>query len=101
VLLWDILDYLEPAVAKQTVACLTEYLRPGGIVFAMFHSKKPEIFQRYRVADSHTLQVISAAPICPAQRVYQNREIQELFSRFRTSKSFVGRDQLRESLFIK
>src|SRR6516165_6772269 len=34
VLLWDILDYLEPAVAKQTVACLSELLRPGGIVFA-------------------------------------------------------------------
>jgi hypothetical protein len=101
VLLWDILDYLEPAVAKQTVACLTEVLRPGGVVFAMFHSKKPEVFQRFRVADSTTLQVISATPLCPAQRVYQNREIQELFSRFRTSKSFVGRDQLRESLFIK
>src|SRR5579863_1820659 len=26
VLLWDILDYLEPAVAKQSVACLTELL---------------------------------------------------------------------------
>ena len=101
VLLWDILDYLEPAVAKQTVGCLTEYLRPGGIVFAMFHSKKPELFQRYRVADSNTLQVISSTPICPAQKVYQNREIQELFIRFRTSKSFVGRDQLRETLFIK
>src|SRR5215475_6238023 len=101
VLLWDILDYLEPAVAKQTVGCLTELLRPGGIVFAMFHSKKPEIFQRYRVADSNTLQVISSTPICPAQKVYQNREIQELFVRFRTSKSFVGRDQLRETLFIK
>jgi hypothetical protein len=88
-------------VAKQTVACLTEFLRPGGIVFAMFHSKKPEIFQRYRVADSHTLQVITSQQIWPAQRVYQNREIQELFGRFRTSKSFVGRDQLRESLFIK
>lgn len=101
VLLWDTLDYLEPAVAKQTVGCLTEYLRPGGIVFAMFHSKKPEVFQRYRVADSNTLQVISATPICAAQRIYQNREIQELFGRFRTSKSFVGRDQLRETLFIK
>jgi hypothetical protein len=101
VLLWDILDYLEPAVAKQAVGCLTEYLRPGGIVFAMFHSKKPEVFQRYRVVDSNTLQVISATPICPAQRIYQNREIQELFGRFRTSKSFVGRDQLRETLFIK
>ena len=101
VLLWDTLDYLEPAVAKQTVGCLTEYLRPGGIVFAMFHSKKPEIFQRYRVADSNTLQVISSPPVCPAQKVYQNREIQELFGRYRTSKSFVGRDQLRETLFIK
>jgi hypothetical protein len=67
----------------------------------MFHSKKPEGFQRYRVADSSTLQVISSAVICPAQKVYQNREIQDLFARYRTSKSFVGRDQLRETLFIK
>jgi len=101
VLLWDLLDYVEPLVAKQIVVNLTELLRPGGVVFAMFHSKKPEGFQRYRVADSTTLQVISSPVLCPAQRVYQNREIQDLFSRYRTVKSFVGRDQLRESLFIK
>lgn len=101
VLLWDVLDYIEPTAARQAVACLTELLRPGGIVFAMFHSKKPDAFHRYRVADSSTLQVISATPLCPAQRVYQNREIQDLFGRFRTMKSFVGRDQLRETLFIK
>ena len=101
VLLWDLLDYLEPLVSKQVVASLTELLRPGGIVFAMFHSKKPEGFQRYRVVDPTTLQVISAPLLCPAQRVYQNREIQDLFSRYRTVKSFIGRDQLRESLFIK
>jgi hypothetical protein len=101
VLLWDLLDYLEPLVAKQMVANLTELLRPGGVVFAMFHSKKPEGFQRYRVVDANTLQVISSPVLCPAQRVYQNREIQDLFSRYRTVKSFVGRDQLRESLFIK
>src|SRR6516165_5157543 len=88
VLLWDILDYLEPTVSKQTVLCLTELLRPGGIVFAMFHSKKPEGFHRYRIADSTTLQVISAAQLCAAQRVYQNREIQDLFNKFRTVKSF-------------
>jgi hypothetical protein len=101
VLLWDLLDYLEPALVKQTVAKLTELLRPGGVVLAMFHSKKPEGFRRYRVADSNTLQVISTAVICPAQKVYQNREIQDLFGRYRTVKSFVGRDQLRETLFIK
>jgi hypothetical protein len=101
VLLWDLLDYLEPAVAKQTVACVSELLRPGGVVFAMFHSKKPEGFQRYRVVDSNTLQVVSTPALCPAQKVYQNREIQDLFGRYRTMKSFIGRDQLREALFIK
>jgi hypothetical protein len=88
-------------VAKQTVGWITELLRPGGVVFAMFHSKKPEGFQRYRVADSNTLQVISSALICPAQKVYQNREIQDLFGRYRSSKSFIARDQLRETLFTK
>jgi hypothetical protein len=101
VLLWDLLDYLEPTLAKQMVLNLTELLRPGGVVFAMFHSKKPEGFQRYRVVDSNTLQMISTAVICPAQKVYQNREIQDLFGRYRTMKSFVSRDQLRETLFIK
>src|SRR5690349_3103632 len=101
VLLWDLLDYLEPALAKQTVINLTELLRPGGVVFALFHSKKPEGFQRYRIADSNSLQIVSSAVICPAQKVYQNREIQDLFNRFRTMKSFVSRDQLRETLFIK
>jgi 2-polyprenyl-3-methyl-5-hydroxy-6-metoxy-1,4-benzoquinol methylase len=100
-LLWDVLDYLEPTMAKQTVAHLTEMLRPGGVVLAMFHSKKPEGFQRYRVADTSTLQVLTAKPICTAQKVYQNREIQGLFGNCRTIKTFVGRDQLRETLFFK
>ena len=101
VLLWDLLDYLEQAVVKQVVASLTELLRPGGVVFAMFHSKKPEGFQRYRVVSSSTLQMVPTPIVCPAQRVYQNREIQDLFGRYRTMKSFIGRDQLRETLFIK
>ena len=101
VLLWDALDYLDPAMTKQTVACITELLRPAGIVLAMFHSKKAESFQRYRVADSNTLQVVPARSLTPFYKVYQNREIQDLFSQFRTTKSFVGRDQLRENLFIK
>jgi len=101
VLLWDLLDYFEPSLATKTVASITDLLRPGGVVFAIFHSKKPEGFQRYRVVDSSSLQMVSTKVLCPAQRAYQNREIQDLFTRFRTMKSFVGRDQLRETLFIK
>jgi len=76
-------------------------LRTGGVVLAMFHSKKPEGFQRYRVMDTNTLQVLETKAIVPPQKPYQNREIQELFGRFRSMKSFVGRDQLRENLFVK
>ncbi len=100
-LLWDVLDYVDATLAKVMIAQLTELLRPGAVVFAMFHSKKPEGFQRYRVADTSTLQVLSAKPLLPAQKIYQNREIQELFGRYRSMKSFVARDQLRETLFIK
>ena len=100
-LLWDVLDYVDATLAKIMVAQLTELLRPGAVVLAMFHSKKPEGFQRYRVADTTTLQVLSAKPLLPAQKIYQNREIQELFGRYRSMKSFVARDQLRETLFIK
>lgn len=101
ILLWDLLDYLEPVLARRVVTQLTDLLRPGGVVFAMFHSRKPESFHRYRVADSMTLQMLPSAEAFQAQRIYQNREIQDLFRPYRTTKSFVGRDQLREVLFIK
>lgn len=100
-LLWDILDYAEPTLGKMMIAHVTEMLRPGGVVLALFHSKKPTGFQRYRVVDTSTLQVLNAKPIVPAQKVFQNREIQDLFGRFRTMKSYIGRDQLRETLFLK
>src|SRR6516164_5773564 len=100
-LLWDILDYTEPTLGKLMINHVTEMLRPGGVVLGLFHSKKPQGFQRYRVMDTNTLQVLNAATILPAQKPLQNREIQELFGRFRSVKSFVGRDQLRENLFIK
>lgn len=101
ILLWDLLDYFEPRLARRVVAALTDLLRPGGVIFAMFHSRKPESFHRYRVVDSMTLQTLPATEIYPAQRVYQNREIQDLFRQYRTMKTFVGRDQLREVLFVK
>lgn len=101
VLAWDLLDYLEPELVSELVARLTTLVRDGGVVLAMFHARKPEAFHRYRVLDAQNLELIPApCPFAP-QRVLQNREISNLFRRFRTSKSFVGRDQIREGLFVK
>ncbi|MGB6200343.1 MAG: hypothetical protein WA871_14725 [Candidatus Acidiferrales bacterium] len=101
ILLWDLLDYFDSAAGARIVARISSLVRNGGVVLALFHSKKPESFNRYRVLDAQNIELVGAScPLAP-QRAYQNREIQDMFSRFRSSKTFVGRDQVREGLFIK
>ncbi len=101
VLLWDLLDYLDGDLVSRLVARITSLVRDGGVAFAIFHERKPEAFHRYRVVGAQNLEPIPASCPFTPQRVFQNREISDLFPGFRSSRTFVGRDQLRESLFIK
>jgi hypothetical protein len=100
-LAWDLLDYLDKELVMRLVDRLAELLKPGGVVLALFHSRKPEGFHRYRVLDGQHVELLPVSILVQAQRTYQNREILDLFNRFHSSKTFVGRDQLREGLFIK
>src|SRR5580693_1035035 len=101
VLAWDVLDYLEDDTMKLVAERLRLLVREGGVILAMFHSKRPQQFQRYRILDEKTLEMVSSTSIFPMARVFQNREISDLFARFHTSKTYLGRDQLREGLFVK
>jgi SAM-dependent methyltransferase len=101
VLAWDVLDYLDEALLPRAVQRLCGLLRPGGVALAIFHSRAPEGFHRYRVHDAQNIELLPAAQLFPCQRVLQNREILKLFEGFQSSKTFVGRDQLREALFTK
>jgi hypothetical protein len=101
VLVWDLLDYLDGELVSRLVARITSLIRDGGVAFAIFHSRKPEGFHRYRVIDAQNLELIPSPCAFAPQRVFQNREISDLFRRFRSSRTFVGRDQLREGLFVK
>jgi hypothetical protein len=101
VLVWDLLDYLDSELVSRLVTRITSLVRDGGVAFAIFHNRKPEAFHRYRVVDAQSLELIPTPCAFAPQRVFQNREISDLFRRFRTSRTFVGRDQLREGLFVK
>lgn len=101
ILAWDVFDYLDAEMLPRMAHRLREILRPNGVVLAAFHASKPDAFHRYRVLDAQTIEVLAAPPLFPPQRVFQNREILNLFGQFRSSKTFVGRDQLREALFSK
>jgi len=101
VLLWDALDYLDANAGSAVVARLAEILRPGGAVLLHLHDKSPDRFFRYRVLDVQTLECVPAAAPVIFQRPVPNREVMNLFHDFRTSKTFVGRDQIREVLFLR
>ena len=101
VLAWDLLDYFDPAVGSRIMDRLFRIMHPGGAVLALFHSRAPQQFHRYRIVDTQTLELVDAPTLAVHARVFQNREILELFEKFRSSKTFVGRDQVREGLFLK
>jgi hypothetical protein len=101
VLLWDLLDYFDPAVVPALMDRLYNMLHPGGTVLAHFHSRPAERFHRYRIMDGQTVELVPAPTLAVHAHVFQNREILDLFGKFRSSKTFVGRDQVREALFIK
>ena len=101
VLCWDLLEYLDPEAVSQVVERMAGLLKDGGVVLALFHSRKPEAFHRYRIADHQNIELVRAPLLVPSQRTFQNREMLNLFSRFQSSKTYVGRDQIREALFVR
>jgi hypothetical protein len=101
VLAWDIFDYLDAQLLPKVMDRVYSMLRPGGAVLSLFHSRTPERFCRYRIADTQTVELLPASTLSVHARVFQNREILDIFGKFRSSKTFVGRDQVREGLFLK
>ncbi len=101
VLAWDIFDYLEVELMERVVKRLYELLRPGGAILAIFHSRPADRFHRYRIVEAQSIEILPAPPLVQHQRIFQNRQLLDLFEQFRSSKTYVGRDQLREGLFLK
>jgi hypothetical protein len=101
VLAWDLFDYLDAELLPRVMERLYTILRPGGAVLASFHSKTPERFNRYKIVDGQTLELIPSPTLAVHSRIFVNREILDIFGKFRSSKTFVGRDQVREAIFLK
>jgi len=101
VLAWDLFDYFDAELLPRVMERLYSLLHPAGALLAMFHSRPAERFHRYRIVNPQTIELLPAPTLAVHARVFQNREILDLFGKFRSSKTFVGRDQLREALFLK
>jgi 2-polyprenyl-3-methyl-5-hydroxy-6-metoxy-1,4-benzoquinol methylase len=98
VLVWDVLEYLEPPLLTAVIERLQKIVRPKSYMLAFFHSddKLESVpFYTFRIQEINSLQVSHQGVRHPAQ-LFNNRSLEKLFGRFESVKFFLTREQLRE-----
>ncbi|MCI0402026.1 MAG: hypothetical protein L0212_00700 [Acidobacteria bacterium] len=102
ILAWDLLDYLPEELLQPVTERLWWLLEPGGVFLGLFHNSANGVeHTRYRVADARTVELLPGAMPMRLQRAMPNRAVLNLFEGAHSSRTFVGRDNLREFLVVK
>jgi len=98
VLVWDVLEYLNPALLNAVVERLHKIVRPKSYMLAFFHSdEKLQGVPSYtfRIAHVNSLEISLQGIRKPAQ-LFNNRSLEKMFGRFESVKFFLTRERLRE-----
>jgi hypothetical protein len=98
VLVWDVLEYLSPALLAAVIERLHKIVRPKSYLLAFFHSddKLDSVpYYTFRIQELNALQVAQAGVRRPAQ-LFNNRSLEKLFTHFDSVKFFLTRERLRE-----
>jgi hypothetical protein len=98
VLVWDLLEYLEPPLLAAVMERLHKIVRPKSYMLAFFHSddKTDSVpFYTFRIQEVNSLQVAQQGVRRPTQ-LFNNRSLEKLFNRFDSVKFFLTRERLRE-----
>jgi SAM-dependent methyltransferase len=101
---WDLFNYYDPESARRIAAETVRVLKTGGLVFATFHARRPDAPEgprRHRIVDeAHLLAEPCASR--PLQRyLYQNREIERLFTGLKIVELYFLKHGVREMLLEK
>jgi hypothetical protein len=98
---WDLLNYVEPKFARSLVHRITSIIKPGGYVLAFFHTQKhqgPAPGYKYRVLDDHNLEYLPLGVNLELVKLYQTRDITQLFSGYLGSKFCLLKHNILEVL---
>lgn len=98
VLIWDVMQYLSPALLSATVQRLHQIVRPRSYLLAFFNADdKTTHFPKttFRIRDKSTLELVQRGQRKQAQ-MFNNRSLEKLFGQFESVKFFLTRESLRE-----
>jgi SAM-dependent methyltransferase len=101
---WDVIDFYDPESARLIAAEARRILKPGGLLLSFFHARRatePVRPRRYRIVDEgHFCRETTAFEPMPRQ-VYQNRDIEKMFTGLRIIEQYYLKTGLREILMEK
>ena len=103
VMFWDLADFLPEALVKPVIERIHYAMKPKAIMLAFFHTKDagPDApFYRYNIVAKDTLELQPVRGF-RLQRIYQNRQVENLFRDYASVKFFLGRDNIREVLMVR
>src|ERR1039457_3850323 len=98
VLIWDVLEYLNPVLLNAVVERLHYIVRPRAYMLAFFHSddKLEEVpCYTFRLSQLNSLEILRHGMRRPVQ-LYNNRSLEKLFGKFESVKFFLTKERLRE-----
>ena len=98
VLIWDVLEYLAPALLTAVVDRLHQIVRPKSYMLAFFHAddKQETVpYYTFRIQNLTTLQLAQYGLHRPTQ-LFNNRSLEKLFGKFDSVKFFLTKERLRE-----
>ncbi len=98
VLVWDVMQYLSPALLNATVERLHLITRPRSYLLAFFNADEKSLISphtTFRIQSQSTLMLAQHGQRQQAQ-VFNNRSLEKLFGKFESVKFFLTREHLRE-----
>ena len=103
VLCWDVADYMHESLVKPMMERIHSVLKPGGVLLGFFHTREAgpaAPYCRYHITAADGLE-LQPVPRFRLQRVFNNRNIENLFPGCKSLKFFLARDHIREVLVVR
>jgi hypothetical protein len=101
---WDFLSYLEPKFARVFVERISAKMKPDSLVLGFFRTQKtvgPAPLHKYRISSESFLEYIPLDRMMEIKKVYQTRDVTQLFTEFNSQKFYLLKHQVLEVLLRK
>lgn len=101
---WDFLSYLEPKFARTFVERISAKMKPDSLVLGFFRTQKsagPTTLHKYRISSESFLEYIPLERTMEIKKVYQTRDVTQLFTEFNSQKLYLLKHQVLEVLLRK